>query len=44
MLQSLYKKMKFSIKNFFTKYDQIRRSLIENFIFYAMNFLEFHPL
>ena len=27
------KKMKFSIKEFFSKFDQIRKSLIENFIF-----------
>ena len=44
MQQSLHKKMKFSIKYFFSKYDQIRmklriwsyllkKSLMENFIF-----------
>ena len=44
---SLHKKMKFSIKDFFGKRDQIRRklqirshllkkSLMENFIFYAV--------
>ena len=47
-LQSLYKKMKFSIKDFFSKCDQIRsflriwshllkKSSIENFIFCAVN-------
>ena len=47
-LQSLHKKMKFSIKNFFSKCEQIRRnlriwshlwkkSLMENFIFCAVS-------
>ena len=46
-------KMKFSIKNFFSKYDQIlsflriwshlpKKSLIENFIFCAMHFLHIY--
>ena len=45
---ALYKKMKFSIKDFFSKCDQIRsflwiwshllmKSLTENFIFYAVD-------
>ena len=48
VLKSLHKKWKFSIKNFFSKFDQIRRklriwshllkkSLIENFMFCAVN-------
>ena len=39
--QLLYKKMKFSIKDFFSKCDHLlKKSLMENFIFYAVNFTQ----
>ena len=55
LVQSLHKKMKFSIKDFFSKYDQIRgflricshllkKSLMDNFIFCAVILLFFQCL
>ena len=39
--QLLHKKMKFSIKDFFSKYDHLlKKSLMENFIFCAVNFTQ----